>query len=841
MKKTHRYALTFVLALLAVAGVYGLPVEAEAHSELAPDPMGKVPASLDEQIYTSAVVVLASLLSVGPDAEFATGLRPSDYFDVGDDRYYEYYRPMQVLRFQVHEYLKGTGPSEIVVEVRHFDNVNFTSLSEALAFAAQTVADRNSTWDDRPGILFLNRLSEAESYFPTRLTYVPTHLSRLPHIRDSKSFGFTLSNTEFQDDYLYTIDSLSRAWLPSLPSQDDGEQQFLTNVEEDPPPDISLSDLRTRIAEIDALVQAGDGIEGYENCLYAKLTHDRELRALDGPWEPWVWREGIGSGLPAGSEIYRHENRFSSWYDRLWVTGPLAELFEHKVVDDDSDPYNGHSEVRAATRPLPLGIYHANFHWQHGIHDTCDFNPDNHYFIAEVVVDPPSGVLHEAFFDPTEQGTDDLSPAEFTVGGTPTSIEGLRWTGSSVELALDPSVSLAGSTLDLIALDGSVSLSLPADEATADGAAGALSWPMPTPPWQTGDRLMLRIWSVPLAASPPAAPAHEKISAGWSSTCALRDDGEAVCWGYDWDGETNPPEGDRFVSIAIGGYHSCGLREDGVAVCWGSNVHGRSSSPPGEGFVYISVGGHHTCGLRTEGGVMCWGRNDNGQTNTPADEHLVAVSGGLAHTCGLRADGTAVCWGEDRNGQSNPPEGETFVAISASWNHTCGLRGDGDVVCWGEDWDGRTLPPPGEEFVAVSAGGNHTCGLRAGGDVLCWGEDREGQSSPPAGERFVALSAGERHTCGLREDGDIVCWGSKDSPQSNPPRDWRFESIASGADHTCGLLSDGAALCWGSGYTSWSVPLEEGVFDSISAGGYHTCGLQAMAYRYVGATMITVS
>ena len=359
MKKPHRYVLALLLALLAVAGAYGLPGEAEAHSELAPDPMGSVPASLDEQIYTSAVVVLASLLSVGPDAEFATGQHSRIFTGgpvfTGVDAYYEYYRPMQMLRFRVHEYLKGSGPDEIVVEVRHFDNINFTSLSEALAFAAQTVADRNSGWDDRPGILFLNRLSEAESYFPTRLTYVPSYLSLLPHIKDSENFGFTLSNTEFQDDFLYTIDTLSRAWLPSLPTQEDGEQRFMTSVEEDPPPVISRSELRARIAEIDALERAGESIEGYEYCLYAKFTHDRELRSLDGPWEPRVWREGIGSGLPAGSELYRYENKYSSWYDRLWVTGPLAELFEHKVVDDDSDPSNGHFDGESRHPPPAAG------------------------------------------------------------------------------------------------------------------------------------------------------------------------------------------------------------------------------------------------------------------------------------------------------------------------------------------------------------------------------------------------------------------------------------------------------------------------------------------------------
>ena len=61
-------------------------------------------------------------------------------------------------------------------------------------------------------------------------------------------------------------------------------------------------------------------------------------------------------------------------------------------------------------------------------------------------------------------------------------------------LTLDPHVSLGNHFLDFIELDGSVSLSLLTDGATVDSTAGTLIWPVEIQPWQTGDKLMLRIW-----------------------------------------------------------------------------------------------------------------------------------------------------------------------------------------------------------------------------------------------------------------------------------------------------------------------------------------------------------
>jgi len=70
-----------------------------------------------------------------------------------------------------------------------------------------------------------------------------------------------------------------------------------------------------------------------------------------------------------------------------------------------------------------------------------------------------------------------------------------------------------------------------------------------------------------------SSPYYTTLSSGWLHTCALRDDGAAVCWGaqgndVDYEkGQANPPPDERFIAISSGSRHTCGLQEGGTAVC----------------------------------------------------------------------------------------------------------------------------------------------------------------------------------------------------------------------------------------------------------------------------------
>lgn len=150
-----------------------------------------------------------------------------------------------------------------------------------------------------------------------------------------------------------------------------------------------------------------------------------------------------------------------------------------------------------------------------------------------------------------------------------------------------------------------------------------------------------------------------KIYAGEQHTCALKQDGEAWCWGRNAAGQlgtgtftssSQPVKvtgGHRFVTIAMGFDYTCGVATTGKAYCWGSNAHGKlgigqedEASVPTptevvevEGFTAIGAGIYHTCGATVTGDVYCWGIADNGRlgtgatTDTPTPTRVSTLSG----------------------------------------------------------------------------------------------------------------------------------------------------------------------------------------------------------------------
>ena len=63
----------------------------------------------------------------------------------------------------------------------------------------------------------------------------------------------------------------------------------------------------------------------------------------------------------------------------------------------------------------------------------------------------------------------------------------------AVKVEVTPDGALAGHILDLIELDGTVSLSLDASDATVDATTNTLTWSVSTQPWHDGAQLLLRI------------------------------------------------------------------------------------------------------------------------------------------------------------------------------------------------------------------------------------------------------------------------------------------------------------------------------------------------------------
>ena len=264
------------------------------------------------------------------------------------------------------------------------------------------------------------------------------------------------------------------------------------------------------------------------------------------------------------------------------------------------------------------------------------------------------------------------------------------------------------------------------------------------------------------SATPRSANAKFKqVSAGTVHSCAVKTNGDVVCWGSNEDGQSKPPRG-MFKQVSAGSGHTCGLKSNGNIVCWGRNIIGEATPPSGE-FQQVSADLFQSCGLRTDGQVVCWGLSPS-EVKLP-QEGYQEVSAGTVDTCGLKNNGRIVCWNSSDDAPS-PPAGE-FLQVSAGGGLSCGVNINGSVVCWGVNTHGEAPASP-RNFVQVSAGFYHACGVTSNGEAICWGKNERGESTPPK-DIFLEVSAGGEHTCGLKTDGSVVCWGDNEYGQATPP------------------------------------------------------------------------
>ena len=75
-------------------------------------------------------------------------------------------------------------------------------------------------------------------------------------------------------------------------------------------------------------------------------------------------------------------------------------------------------------------------------------------------------------------------------------------------MEIDPSTTVKGHAVNLVALDGSVTTTLAFDDATHSG--GTLTWSVATQPWSDGDLLMLRIHKPNLQRRHPQRPRPQR-------------------------------------------------------------------------------------------------------------------------------------------------------------------------------------------------------------------------------------------------------------------------------------------------------------------------------------------
>ena len=435
-------------------------------------------------------------------------------------------------KFTVHEYLKGSGGSEI----SGFVYKRFWWESSARE-ATDVIADaHDARWDDREAIVFLfsdNQIEDghqlgAEQYW----------------------FGqmFTITNDAGISD-AYTLSSIHRKlWLPEDEPDVQGqtsrtEKTFLLDVPDgtqtrgasgqsrvsgtsytpDPPTEseITLADLKGKITALGAEANAG-GTDAYYQCIRSVYVYENGVRyrmLLPGGRPPKQTSSAIGSGQPAGTFAWEAQYGMTPSKDLApkmgWFEGSDAEIVRFDMVDFRPGGRFGWDFTRnvVTVRPLPAGSYRL-LPLMIGYAGVACLYPDNFpdigrsIHIHDLTVTAPKGTLHEAFFDPVAiesavgaDGTNGvLKPAAFSVGNATTTLAGLKWENGAATLTLSPHAALDRYALDFIALDGSVTTTLAIADATVDSEAGTYSWTAANQPWQAGDKLMLRIRTTP---SPP--------------------------------------------------------------------------------------------------------------------------------------------------------------------------------------------------------------------------------------------------------------------------------------------------------------------------------------------------
>jgi alpha-tubulin suppressor-like RCC1 family protein len=162
----------------------------------------------------------------------------------------------------------------------------------------------------------------------------------------------------------------------------------------------------------------------------------------------------------------------------------------------------------------------------------------------------------------------------------------------------------------------------------------------------------------------PGISSALQVSAGLNHDCLVLETGSAACQGYGRQGQlgdgNNETKDDpvpvvdladaTMIAAGLGGYgHTCAVRQQGDVVCWGINTSGQlgnsstdsTQNVPGEPVlnlgdaVAIDAGGEHTCALERSGEVTCWGKGEYGQLGNGAtsNQGAVAVSGLVAATC----------------------------------------------------------------------------------------------------------------------------------------------------------------------------------------------------------------
>ena len=264
---------------------------------------------------------------------------------------------------------------------------------------------------------------------------------------------------------------------------------------------------------------------------------------------------------------------------------------------------------------------------------------------------------------------------------------------------------------------------------------------------------------------------------GYQYTCVLLDNSKVKCFGNNSSGRlgigSTANQGDgsgemgdnlaytdlgtnRTATKIFGGYSSvCAILDNDDLKCWGYNNYGQ-------------LGKGNTSDLGDGAGEM----GDNlTAVDLGTNRTAVTLEGGQDHYCAILDNDDLKCWGRGAEGQlgagntlwfgNGPGEmgdnlpvvdlgtNRTATQVGTGYSHSCALLDNGQVKCWGSNSSGKLgvgdtvsygdgAGEMGDNLTAVDLGTNRTaimldvgydfnCALLDNYDFKCWGSNTYGQ------------------------------------------------------------------------------------------------------------------
>ena len=324
-----------------------------------------------------------------------------------------------------------------------------------------------------------------------------------------------------------------------------------------------------------------------------------------------------------------------------------------------------------------------------------------------------------------------------------------------------------------------------------------------------------------------------EVAAGSNHVCALKSNGKVLCWGEGENGRlghggtadkdhpvyvkaNSSTDLTGMVQITAGSNYTCALKENGQVLCWGNDGYGQlgnggtatdaqlypvsvhqseSSSNPLTGIVQVQAGGNYTCALSSAGRAYCWGYGANGQLGSSDKTIYIANDGDYS---GVNRHAPLLVL----TAKGGVPLSRIREISPGGATHSCALLEGGGVKCWGGDYLGRlgngesggqyfpvdVLAGPGSSnnlsgITRLAAARQGHCGLSSSGGVKCWGAGNlgqlgnganhhqsrpvdvilgRGQSTALGGVIDLARGAQVSFSCAQHQEGRLLCWGKND-------------------------------------------------------------------------------